>query len=147
VGSEPPIVGSQGSRTEHTRALNRTQARVRCRHVSRPDLVGSGPSYTPMLPVQAETRCCHVAYCTRRKPTDEAWHKASGLRASLHLLRIRRAHVHCSDRRHAQSTLRGPCCYSHVTIARTMTHHYSRVTKKRVTAYQCCMDCSHHDSR
>jgi hypothetical protein len=36
-----------------------------------------------------------------------------------------------------------PRCYSHVTIARVMTHHYSRVTKKRVTAYQCCMDCGH----
>jgi hypothetical protein len=43
--------------------------------------------------------------------------------------------------------LRGPCSYSHVTIARAMIHHYSRVTRKRVTTYQCCMDCNHHDSR
>jgi hypothetical protein len=104
-------------------------------------------SHTLLLPTQAETRCCHVAYCAWRKPTGGTWHEASGLRASLHSLRIRRAPVHSSDRWRAQSTLRGPCCYSHVTIARTMTHHYSRVSKKRVTAYQCCMDCSHHDSR
>jgi hypothetical protein len=26
MGSEPPTMGSQGPRTEHTRALNRTQA-------------------------------------------------------------------------------------------------------------------------
>jgi hypothetical protein len=43
MGSGPPTVGSQGSRTEHTRALIRAQAGVRCRHVSRFDLVGSGP--------------------------------------------------------------------------------------------------------
>jgi hypothetical protein len=43
MGSGPPTVGSQGLRTKHTRALIRTQAGVRCRHVSRPDLVGSGP--------------------------------------------------------------------------------------------------------
>jgi hypothetical protein len=103
-------------------------------------------SHTLLLPAQTETRCCHVVNCARRKPTGEAWHKASRLRASLHLLWIRRASVHSSDRRRAQSTLRGPCCYSHVTIARTMTHYYSRVTRKRVTAYQYCMDCSHHDS-
>jgi hypothetical protein len=39
-GIRTPCMGSHGSRTEHTRALIRTQARVRCRHVSRPDLVG-----------------------------------------------------------------------------------------------------------
>jgi hypothetical protein len=44
MGSEPPTMGSQGSRTEHTRALIRTQAGVRCRHVSRPDL---DITYTP----------------------------------------------------------------------------------------------------
>jgi hypothetical protein len=82
-------------------------------------------SHTLLLPAQTETRCCHVAYYARRKPTSGAWHKASGLRASLHLLRIRRVSVHSSDRRRAQSMLRGPCSYSHVTIARTMTHHYS----------------------
>jgi hypothetical protein len=36
MGSGPPTVGSQGPRTEHTRALNRTQAGVRYRHVSEP---------------------------------------------------------------------------------------------------------------
>jgi hypothetical protein len=104
-------------------------------------------SHTLLLPTQVETRCCHVAYYVRRKPTGGAWHKASGLCASLHLLRIRRASVHSSDRRRTQSTLCGSCSYSHITIARAMTHHYSYVSKKRVTAYQCCMDYSHHDSR
>jgi hypothetical protein len=42
-GSGPPTMGSQGPRTEHTRALNKTQVGVRCRHVSGPSLVGSGP--------------------------------------------------------------------------------------------------------
>jgi hypothetical protein len=44
MGSETPTMGSQGSRAEHTCALVRTQAGVRCRHVSRPDLV---ITYTP----------------------------------------------------------------------------------------------------
>jgi hypothetical protein len=35
--------GVLGFRTEHTRALIRTQVGVQCRHVSRPDLVGPGP--------------------------------------------------------------------------------------------------------
>jgi hypothetical protein len=61
MGSGPPTVGSQGPRTEHTRALNRTQAGVRYRHVSRPSLVRTCPR-TLLLPAQAETRCCHVAY-------------------------------------------------------------------------------------
>jgi hypothetical protein len=39
MGFGPPTMGSQGSRIEHTRAWNKTQARVRCRHVSRPRLV------------------------------------------------------------------------------------------------------------
>jgi hypothetical protein len=58
----PPSMGPRGPRTEHTRALNRTQAGVRCRHVSRPSLVRTYP-HTLLLPVQAETRCSHVAYC------------------------------------------------------------------------------------
>jgi hypothetical protein len=103
--------------------------------------------HTLLLPAQVETRCCHVAYCARHKPTGGTWHDASGLRAPSHSLRIRRAPVHFTDRRRAQSTIRGPCSYSHVTISRAMTHHYSYVSKKRVTTYQCCMDCSHHDSR
>jgi hypothetical protein len=44
---DPPVWGpgrpQWGPRAEHTRTLIRTQAGVRCRHVSRPDLVGSGP--------------------------------------------------------------------------------------------------------
>jgi hypothetical protein len=59
MGSGPPKVGSQGSKTEHTRALVETEAGVRSRQVSRPDLVGSGsyrihssshPGEDPMLP-------------------------------------------------------------------------------------------------
>jgi hypothetical protein len=98
AGSEPPTVGSQGSRTEHTRALNRTQAGVRCRHVSRPDLVGSKPYHI------------HPCSPSRRRPDAATWPTACGvsqrtkpsikpLGASLHLLRIIREHVHFSDRR------------------------------------------------
>jgi hypothetical protein len=54
MGFGPPTMGSQGPRTEYTRALNRTQAGVRYRHVSRPSLVRTCP----------HTRCCHMAYCT-----------------------------------------------------------------------------------
>jgi hypothetical protein len=81
--------------------------------------------HTLLLPAQAETRCCHVAYYARHKPTGGTWHNASGLRAPSHLLRIRRAPVHSTDRRRAQFTIRGPRSYSHVTILRAMTHHYS----------------------
>jgi hypothetical protein len=62
MGSGPPTVGSRGPRTGHTWALNSTQAGVRCRHVSRPSLVRTCP-HALLLPAQAETRCCHVAYC------------------------------------------------------------------------------------
>jgi hypothetical protein len=81
--------------------------------------------HTLLLPAQVETRCCHVAYCARNKPTGQTWHDASGLRAPSHSLRIRRVSVHSTDRRRAQSTIRGPCSYSHVTISRAMTRHYS----------------------
>jgi hypothetical protein len=66
-----------------------------------------------------------VAYCTRHKPTGGTWHDASRLRVPSHSLRIRRAPVHSTDRRHAQSTICRPCSYLHVTISRAMTHHYS----------------------
>jgi hypothetical protein len=102
--------------------------------------------HTLMHPAQAETRCCHVAYCARHKPTGGTWHDASGLRVPSHSLRIRRVPVHSTDRRRAQSTICGSCSYSHVTISTAMTHHYSYISKKRVTTYQCYMDCSHHDS-
>jgi hypothetical protein len=81
--------------------------------------------HTLLIPAQAETRCCHVAYYARHKPTGGTWHDASRLHATLHSLRIRRAPVHSTDRRRAQSTIRGPRNYSHVTISRAMTHHYS----------------------
>jgi hypothetical protein len=81
--------------------------------------------HTLLLPTQAGTRCCHVAYCARHKPTGGTWHDASGLRPPSHSLRIRRAPVHSTDRLRAQSTIRGPRSYSHVTISRAMTHHYS----------------------
>jgi hypothetical protein len=81
--------------------------------------------HTLLLPAQAETRCCHVAYCARHKAMGGTWHDASGLRAPSHSLRIRCVPIHSTDRRRAQSTIRGPRNYSHVTISRTMTHHYS----------------------
>jgi hypothetical protein len=65
--SGPPTMGFQGLRTEHPRALNRTQAGVRCRHVSGPSLVGSGSvriySYSSL----------------RRRPDATTWHTARGL--------------------------------------------------------------------
>jgi hypothetical protein len=79
--------------------------------------------HTLLLPAQAETRCCHVAYYARHKPTGGTWHEASGLRAPS--LRMRRVPVHSTDRRRARSTIRGPHNYSHVTISRAITHHYS----------------------
>jgi hypothetical protein len=65
--SRLPTVGSQGSRTEHNRALIRTQAGVQCRHVSRPDLVGSGPY--------------HIHSCSppRRRPDAATWLTARGV--------------------------------------------------------------------
>jgi hypothetical protein len=67
MGSGPPKVGSRGSRTEHTRALIRTQAGVRYRHESRPDLVGSGPY--------------HIHSCSqlRRRPDAATWPTARGV--------------------------------------------------------------------
>jgi hypothetical protein len=55
-GSGSPTMGSQGSRTEHTRAWNKTQAKVRCRHMSRP-----GPV------------CIHSCSPLRRRPNATAW--------------------------------------------------------------------------
>jgi hypothetical protein len=68
MGSGPPPVWGPGPpqwgpKTEHTRALNRTQVWVQYRHVSGPSLVRTCP-HALLLPAQAETRCCHVAYCT-----------------------------------------------------------------------------------
>jgi hypothetical protein len=68
--------------------------------------------HTLLLPAQVETLCCHVAYCMRHKPTGGTCHDGSGLRAPSHLLWIRREPVHSTDRRRAQSTIRGPCSYS-----------------------------------
>jgi hypothetical protein len=68
--------------------------------------------HTLLLPAQAEPRCCHVAYCTRHKPTGGTRRDASGLRALLHSLQITCALVHSADRRRAQSTICGPCSYS-----------------------------------
>ena len=81
--------------------------------------------HTLLLPAQAEPRCCHVAYYARHKQTGGTWHDASGLRAPSHSLRIRCAPVHSTDRRRAQSMICGSCSYSHVTISRAMTRHYS----------------------
>jgi hypothetical protein len=94
---------------------------------------GGGPAptrvrtypHTLLLPAQAETRCCHVAYYERHRPMGGTWHHTSELRTPTHSLRIRRAPIHSTDRRHAQSTIRGPRNYSHITISRAITHHYS----------------------
>jgi hypothetical protein len=59
--------GVPGSRTEHTRALIRAHAGVRCRHVSRPSLLGSGPNRI-------------YSYCPpRRRPDAAAWLTAHGV--------------------------------------------------------------------
>jgi hypothetical protein len=81
--------------------------------------------HTLLFPAQAETRCCHVAYYAWHNPTGRTWHDASGLRVPSHSLQIRRAPIHSTDRRRAQSTIRGPRNYLHVTISRAITHHYS----------------------
>jgi hypothetical protein len=67
MGSGPPTMGSQGPRTEHTQALNRTQAGVRCRHVSGPSLVGSRP--------------VRIYSCSplRWRPDAATWHTARDL--------------------------------------------------------------------
>jgi hypothetical protein len=67
MGSGPPTVGSQGSRTEHTRALIRAQAGVRCQHVSRPGLVGSGPNRI------------HSCSPLRWRPNAATWHTTHGI--------------------------------------------------------------------
>jgi hypothetical protein len=108
-------------------------------------LVGSGPIHIQSCSPHRRRPDATTWRTARHKPTGGTLHDASKLRAPSHSLRIRRTPVHYTDRRRAQSTIRGPCSYSHVTISRAMTHHYSRVTRKRVTTYQCCMDCSHHD--
>jgi hypothetical protein len=67
MGSRPPKVGSQGSRTEHTRALIRTQAGAQSRHMSRPGLVGSGPIRI------------HSCSPLRQRPDAAMWHTARGI--------------------------------------------------------------------
>jgi hypothetical protein len=64
MGIGPPTMGSQGLRTEHTRALNKTQAGVQCRHVSGPSLVGSGPVRI------------HSCSPLRRRPVAATWYTA-----------------------------------------------------------------------
>jgi hypothetical protein len=126
MGSEPPLYGVWATHSRVPRLQDRT----------RPGFnqgLGGGPvptrvwtyPHTLLFPTLAETRCCHVAYYTRHKPTGGTWHDASGLPAPSHSLWIRRAPVHSTDRRRAQSTIRGPRNYSHVTISRAISHHYS----------------------
>jgi hypothetical protein len=59
MGSGPPTIGSQGPRTEHTQALNSTQAGVWYRHVSRPSLARTCP-HTLLSP-------------PRRRPDAATW--------------------------------------------------------------------------
>jgi hypothetical protein len=127
MGSGPPP--PYGVRAAHSR-VPRFQDRTR------PGFnqgLGGGPvptrvrtcPHTLLLPAQAGTRCCHVPYYARHKPTGGTWHDASGLHAPSHSLRIRHVLVHPTNKRRAQSTIRGPHNYSHVTISRAITHHYS----------------------
>jgi hypothetical protein len=132
MGSGPPSYGVRATHSGVPRFQDRT-------HSGLNQGLGGGPEltrvqtwsgvrtylHTLLLPAQAETRCCHVVYCARHKPTGGTWHDASGLCAPSHSLRIRRPPVHSTDRRRAQSVIRGSCNYSHVTTSRAMTHHYS----------------------
>jgi hypothetical protein len=87
MGSGPPTMGSQGPRTEHTRALNRTQAGVWCRHMSGPSLVGSGPVRIHSRPP------------LRRRPVAATWHTTRGLsqraEPSMTPLGHARLRIHC----------------------------------------------------
>jgi hypothetical protein len=69
MGSGPPTVGSQGSRTEHTWALLGPRGGPELTRVQTWSGVIRTYPYTLLLPTQAETRCCHVAYCAWHKPT------------------------------------------------------------------------------
>jgi hypothetical protein len=64
MGSRPPTVGSQDIAYS---GLNQDLGGVRCRHVSRPDLVGSGPY--------------HIHSCSppRRRPDAATWPTARGV--------------------------------------------------------------------
>jgi hypothetical protein len=105
-----------GARATHSR-VPRSQDRT---HLVLNQDPGGGPvptrvrtyPHTLLLPAQVETRCCHVAYCAPHKPTSGTWHDASGLHAPSHSLQIRHASVHSTNRRRAQSTIRGSCSYS-----------------------------------
>jgi hypothetical protein len=93
MGSEPPppVWGSDrpqwGPRIEYTRALNRTQAGVWCRHVSGPSLVGSEPVRIHSCPP------------LRRRPVAATWHTARGLsqraERSMTPLGYVRLRIHC----------------------------------------------------
>jgi hypothetical protein len=87
MGSGPPTIGSQGPMTENTRALNRTQAGVRCRHVSGPSLVDSGP--------------VRIYSCSplRQRPDAATWHTTRGIsqwaEPSVMPLGYARLRIHC----------------------------------------------------
>jgi hypothetical protein len=91
--SDPPPP-PYGVRAAHSR-VSRFQDRT---HQSFNQGLGGGPvptrvrtcPHTLMFPAQAKTRCCHVAYYARHKPTGRTWNDASGLRVPSHSLRIRR---------------------------------------------------------
>jgi hypothetical protein len=87
MGSGAPAMGSQSSRIEHTRVLNRAQAGVRCRHVSGPSLVGSGPV------------CMYSCSPLRWRPDAATWHTACGLsqraKPSMTPLGHARLCIHC----------------------------------------------------
>jgi hypothetical protein len=75
VRSGPPSAGSRDPGTKNTQAL------IKARWGPKPTRVQTIPC-TLLLPAQAETRCCHVAYCPWHKPAGGAWRKASGPRGA-----------------------------------------------------------------
>jgi hypothetical protein len=110
--SDPPVWGPDRPQWG-PKTLLKAQAGVRSSHVSRPALVCSGPiriHSCSSLRRRPDTATWHTARGI--KPTGGTWHDASGLRTPSHSLRIRRAPVHSTDRRRAQSTIRGPHSYS-----------------------------------
>jgi hypothetical protein len=120
MGSGPPTVGSRGRRTEHTQALCPVLTRVRTE-------TGGFRTYlhTLLPPAQAETRCCHVAYCVWHESTGGTWRDTSRLHAPSYSLQITRAPGHSTNNWRVQSMIRGLRCYSPLLI------HFG---------YQRCMD-------
>jgi hypothetical protein len=113
MGSGPPTVGSQGSRTEHTRALIRAQVGVRCRHVSGPIRI-------------------HSCSPLRRRPDAATWHTTRGIsqqaEPSMMPLGYTRLRIHYGKGMRLSIPLIGDMLTPRY-MGRAVTHHYSRVTE------------------